>query len=310
MKINGIFYCLLVGVSLTSSLFAKDVTPTWINDPQSECENSNICAVGTGEKSSTASTDAKNNILRYFETKVNSSFKNEVSNTKSGVKETSSEVIMEDASGILKGVKILKTFKGKDGTFYALASLETKKVADEIKLQINSIDEQSTILLEEGKASSVVKLEKLFNDRQKLNAQYMFLTDKKIPETVSYEEIATIKSKVIANAKNYFIKIEDKELRSIVKSNINSHFGKVVGKESKADIIIEGTITTNKEFLDVKGFEKYSVTVELSSNKNGKTIATLNAKEVDTGLDYKQIYNRCMDKISTYIADNFVNLID
>ena len=81
-------------------------------------------------------------------------------------------------------------------------------------------------------------------------------------------------------------------------------------KSYGANIVIKGKITTKKEFLQVSGFEKHSITVEISSIRDGKIINTLTKKETDTGVSYEQVYSKCINRISNYITENFINLIE
>ena len=186
-RISSLFLYSLTSFVLVSGTFAKTL-PQWIDDPSTACDADSICAVGTGASLKLAKTDAKNNIQKYFETKVDSSFTNRVYNDNKNVVETADETIAEETSGILKGVEIKKTFKNGN-EFFALASLNKNLTITELKLNIDLIDKQMLVLVDDDSAASAKKLETLFYQREGLNKKYAFLNGRKVPEYITYEEV-------------------------------------------------------------------------------------------------------------------------
>ncbi|MBO4956657.1 MAG: LPP20 family lipoprotein [Rickettsiales bacterium] len=304
--INFYLYTLLINVFLIGSVYAL---PKWVNDPKLECKEENICAVGIGNNYNLAISDAKNNIQKYFETKISSSFRNELINNNDNVKEYSSEFINEETLGVLKGVEVVKTFNNNK-IFYVLASLDKTKMINEVKTDIQSIDEKMLVLVNEATVSSIKKLEKMFSQREELNKKYLFLTNTKIPEIVKYEDIIDKKNKNKKNSVNYYVDVDNSDVRVLLNNLITENAGSIVNNSINANIVIKGKITTKKEFLQVSGFEKHSITVEISSIRDGKIINTLTKKETDTGVSYEQVYSKCINRISNYITENFINLIE
>ena len=304
--INFYLYTLLIDVFLIGSVYAL---PKWVNDPKLECKEENICAVGIGNNYNLAISDAKNNIQKYFETKISSSFRNELINNNDNIKEYSNEFINEETLGVLKGVEVVKTFNNNK-IFYVLASLDKTKMINEVKTDIQSIDEKMLVLVNEATVSSIKKLEKMFSQREELNKKYLFLTNTKIPEIVKYEDIIDKKNKNKKNSVNYYVDVDNSDVRVLLNNLITENAGSIVNNSINANIVIKGKITTKKEFLQVSGFEKHSMTMEVSSVKEGKIINTLTKKEVDTGMSYEQVYSKCMNRISNYITENFINLIE
>lgn len=304
--INFYLYTLLINVFLIGSVYAL---PKWVNDPKLECKEENICAVGIGNNYNLAISDAKNNIQKYFETKISSSFRNELINNNDNIKEYSNEFINEETLGVLKGVEVVKTFNNNK-IFYVLASLDKTKMINEVKTDIQSIDEKMLVLVNEATVSSIKKLEKMFSQREELNKKYLFLTNTKIPEIVKYEDIIDKKNKNKKNSVNYYVDVDNSDVRVLLNNLITENAGSIVNNSINANIVIKGKITTKKEFLQVSGFEKHSVTVEISSIRDGKIINTLTKKETDTGVSYEQVYSKCINRISNYITENFINLIE
>lgn len=299
-------YILLINIYLLNSIYAL---PKWVNNPKLECREENICAVGIGKNYNLAISDAKNNIQKYFETKISSSFRNELINNNDNIKEYSNEFINEETLGVLKGVEVLKTYN-KNKMFYALVSLDKNKVINEVKNEIQSIDEKMLVLIDETSTISSKKLEKMFSQREELNKKYLFLTNTKIPEIVRYEDIINNKNRNKKNSINYYVDTNNEDVKLLLNNLITETGGNIAKDEINAHIIISGKITIKKEFLQVSGFEKYSVTMEVSSIKDGKIINTLTKKETDTGMSYEQVYSKCMNRISNYITENFINLIE
>ena len=304
--INFCLYILLINIYLLNSIYAL---PKWINEPKLECKEENICAVGIGKDYKLAISDAKNNIQKYFETKISSSFRNELINNNDNIKEYSNEFINEETLGVLKGVEIIKSYS-KNKVFYVLASLDKPKMVNEIKAEIQSIDEKMLVLIDETSTISSRKLEKMFSQREELNKKYLFLTNTKIPEIVRYEDIINNKNRNKKNSISYYIEVNNEDIKVLLSNLITESGGNITNKIEDVGIIIKGKITTKKEFLQVKGFEKYSVMLEISSIKDGKIINTLTKKETDTGMSYTQIYSKCIKRISNYITENFINLIE
>lgn len=304
--INFYLYTLLINVFLIGSVYAL---PKWVNDPKLECKEENICAVGIGNNYNLAISDAKNNIQKYFETKISSSFRNELINNNDNIKEYSNEFINEETLGVLKGVEVVKTFNNNK-IFYVLASLDKTKMINEVKTDIQSIDEKMLVLVNEATVSSIKKLEKMFSQREELNKKYLFLTNTKIPEIVKYEDIIDKKNKNKKNSVNYYVDVDNSDVRVLLNNLITENAGSIVNNSINANIVIKGKITTKKEFLQVSGFEKHSITVEISSIRDGKIINTLTKKETDTGVSYEQVYSKCINRISNYITENFINLIE
>jgi hypothetical protein len=136
------------------------------------------------------------------------------------------------------------------------------------------------------------------------------LTNTKIPEIVRYEDIINKRNKSKKNSVNYYVDIDNKDVRVLLNNLVNEYGGSIVNSDANASVIINGKITVKKEFLQVSGFEKYSVIVEVYAVKDGKIVNTLTTKETDTGMSYEQVYSKCMNRISNYITENFINLIE
>lgn len=285
--------------------------PTWITNVGNECDKNSICATGSGKNLESAKADARSNAQKVFETRVESNFRNEITNRNDITNEYSSDLVNEESSGILKGVEITKTFEN-EGTFYVLATLDKSKTAKEIEFEIKKLDSKMKILLEDKTFSSNKKLENIYFEREKLNNKHLFLTGKNIVEVVKYDKIFKNKKELEKTSAIYFIDIkeEDGSINSLIKNLLSENGIKISNNKQGAKRIIKGSITSKKEFLNVDGFEKYSIILNLETIENGIDINTLNKKITETGMNYEQIYSKVISQFSSFITENFINLIE
>ncbi|MDD2840604.1 MAG: LPP20 family lipoprotein, partial [Rickettsiales bacterium] len=173
MKKNCILTLFVIFLSVNICYASSN--PEWINHPYKECASNEICASGYGKSSNSAKTDARNNILKYFETNVKSTFTSSLSSDEETIKNFSSEDMEELSSGILKGVKIKENFQNKE-EYFAFAVLDKTVVAKELISDINKLDSQMKLLLAEKNPKYNKQLEKSYQKREELNKKYLILT--------------------------------------------------------------------------------------------------------------------------------------
>lgn len=276
--------------------------PDWVLKP--DCGD-NICAVGHGNSLELATTDARNNIQKIFETKVSSKFKNEVNQ----YRDESSETIYEESEGILKGTNIEKTYN-KDNDFYVLAVLDRNKAANDIEFDIKMLDRKMSVLIDDNAVSSSKKLEEMYKKREVLNKKYLFLTGKEIKEEIEYKNVFENNKNNFSKVGSYFINIKDEELKSDISNILIENGIKIATSPSSAKKIISGKITSKKEFLNVDGFEKYTLTLTLQLIDNGKVVKSINKKITDTGMNYNQIHSKIMNQFYKYLEENIINIME
>lgn len=300
-------YLLIIFFITTTESMAK--LPNWILKPQKHCKNNEICAVGSGNNLNIAESDAKSSIQKIFETEIKSSFNSKLSSNNGEVKDYTSENIQENASGVLNGVQISKTHE-ENGKFYAFAVLNKDVYAKSLKSDIEKLDKKLKIVLSD-KAFSRNKAKTFYAERESLNKRYLFLTGKEIPEKTNYSEL--FKKRDISQLDSFYIDIkeEDDSLRNYISELlVNDYNAKIVDSKKESKNILSGNIVFKKEFLKVKGFEKYSATFELKLIKNGSTINTIQTKITETGVDREQIYNKCIDSLKEFINTKIDDLIN
>lgn len=302
MQMNKIFYSFFTLLFIACVNAQADELPEWIS--KQDCGD-NICAVGYGDTLDKATTDARNNIQRIFETKVSSKFQNEVTE----FKDEASEILYEESEGILKGTTIDKVFE-KNGDFYVLAVLDRKKAADDIEFDIKMLDRKMAVLINDDSLSSSKKLNEMYEKREDLNKKYLFLTGKEIVEEVEYKDVFDNNKHNFSQTGSYYVNVEDSEINAFLTNLLIESGVKVVNNSTSAKNILNAEITNKKEFLNVDDFEKYSVTLNLQLISGGKVLKSMNKKVTETGLSYEQIYSKAIEQIGSYLEKNIINILE
>lgn len=301
-------YSFIVFFITICSSFAK--LPNWVLKPQKNCEKNEICAVGSGNNLNAAKSDAKSGIQKTFETQIKSNFNSKLSSSNNEVNDYASESVRERAEGILNGVEITETYE-ENGKFYAFAVLNKDTYAQSLKSDIEKLDKKLKIVLSD-KTFSRSKAKKFYAEREALNKRYLFLTGKEIPERTSYSEL--FKKKNISQSESFYIDMKEEEdgsLASYISELLTQDYNaRIVSSKSEAKNILKGSIAFKKEFLNVKGFEKYSATFKLESRKNNSTINAIHVKVTETGVDRDQIYSKCIDSLKESIDEKIDDLIN
>jgi hypothetical protein len=284
--------------------------PDWIDNPSASFKSNEIYAVGTGESARAASADARANILKYFQTNIDSKFSGSLRGENNTATKLSQADIAETTNGIIKGINITNTYKDKDG-FYALAVLDKKKTINELDYEIDQLDSKMKILSEDKSPSNSSQLEKMYLLRAELNKKYMFLTDTSIKEKVTYEDI--FKSNQEREKLNFYIAIKDDygiaQLKNKLSSLINENGNTSSNDIGRANRILTCHITLEKQYMKVDGFEKYKVNFRIE-NKNGSSVVGVIAQSyTETGRDIEQIYEKAFAQFAIYLDENYQKLL-
>ena len=306
-----IAYILFLSILFGNYCFAKDI-PSWINNPSKECSKNEICSTGNGATPNIAKTDARNNILKYFETKIESSFKSSLSTDEITVKSLKSEDVEELSNGILKGVDIKNTYE-KDGEYYAFAVLDKNIAIKEIKNDIEKADSKMKLLIAENNIKYNKQLENLYIKREELNKRYLVLTGNMMPEVVKYEDIFNAKKKSGELSLTYYFKPSDgyeQEIINFLSNKAVESGAKMTDKESEANRVIVLTINKANLYLNVNGFikQKYVLKIDVN-NKSNETVSTLYQEFIETGRSDSQILEIVNMRMEDYISENMEQVL-
>ena len=291
--------------------FATD-KPEWINNPDSVCPKDSICVVGNGTTPNSAKTDARNGILKFFETNVSAKFSSSLSTDEITLNSTKEEFLAEETEGILKGVKIQESFDdGKE--CYALAALDKKITAKELKSDIQKADSKMKLLVAENNIKYAKQLENLYIKRDLLNKKYLVLTGNMIPEEVSYEDIFQSRKNASETSLVYYLEPVEgyaSQVSDILSNILIDNGAKVANNARSANRIATVSITKTDLFLNVNGFIKqmYSLKIE-TVDSNGEVQSNLFEEFTKTGRSEAQIKEIVNMNIKDYINTNIEQLL-
>lgn len=311
-KVNK-FLTLFSIVFFSSNSFAAKKTPDWVNNVDKECSKNEICAIGNGDTMNMARTDARNNILKYFETSVNARFKSSLSTDEKTIDSSKSEDLEEVSNGILKGVKI-KTTYGEGSDYYALATLNKDVAIKEIKSDIDKADNKMKLLLAENNIKYNRQLEKLYNQRDALNKRYLVLTGNMVPEVVKYEDIFKVKKTSGELSLKYYIENTSDNFSHSIASYLSSilveNGAKIANAEKNANRIVQVTINKTNLHLNIEGFIKqmYSLQIDIYTT-SGNVVSSIYEEFTETGRSEAQIKESISSKIKDYINENIELLL-
>lgn len=308
-----IFFSLLFSsYCFSASKTSNDKMPDWVNNTGSMCAKNEICATGNGTTQNMAKTDARNNILKYFETKVSSQFRSNLSTDETTVQSSKYEDMDEISEGILKGVSIKNTYQS-NGEYFAFAVLNKDVAAKEIRSDIDKADSKMQLLIAENNIKYNKQLEQLYLKREELNKRYLVLTGNMVPEIVKYEDIFNAKKKSGELSLVYYINESEgfgEQVAEYLSSIIIENGAKVVNKKDKANRIINLVVNIKKLHSNVSGFAKqsYILTLEVV-NKNGDKVAKLYKEFNEAGRGESHIRELVNAQIQTYLFEHMEDIL-
>jgi len=317
------FICHLIFImSTTSSIRGEKVIssfPNWVSAPGQSCSKSEICSLGEGANLNQAMTNAREGIQKVFETEITSRFSSSSASSNNEVDfERLQSELTELTNGILKGAEIKHTYQGGHNVF-ALATLNKLKLGSLIFSEIKKLDEKIDVLMKDKHPYSSLTLGELYKKRESLAYRYEFLVGKKLRLSYSYKEIF---DKVRAAYGKILVQIniegdDSEKVLSTVSHSLTDLGIQVLGKtnheksgsQNKQTHFLQLKIKSEKEYLNVRGFEKYNVQfLATLKNKEGLETSSLNYEVVETGRDQRQCLLRALPEIQKYITLNMKEL--
>ncbi|MBT6325982.1 MAG: hypothetical protein HOJ35_08430 [Bdellovibrionales bacterium] len=315
MKIMPILFLLLIVSCSTKPVSYGErrnsfKTPEWVNNSEANCSKQQICAVGSGSGYMNASSTARAEIGKIFETEVKS---NQYVSTNSEGEEYFDSTLEEISEEILQGVIIKESYEdSKDGTIFALAALDKRMTAKLIRKKINELDEKISALYIEGTRASLNKILKIFKVRNKLNQRFHIVQGHFLKSKITTSQI--LEKKRVKAKNNILVKYSlsvpkslHKELSLLIEKILLENDYQVVN--SKSHFSLHGEITSNKLHMNVKGFQKYKLSFNITSkNKSGQKLGVLNFSQVKIGRSFEQASELFMNDLYSHLIENLVEL--
>lgn len=283
-----------VSVPKTGEIFR----PAWLETPQAGCSSDEMCAVGTGGGLNAARIDARAEISKIFETKI------DVSSSASGTLFDTAlhETITEKTNVLLNAVEIKETFKDGE-TVYALAVLDKPIAAAVLQKDIRKIDDALAAALKETSLPAAARAERLFAERNVLNARRAVLTGSFLPDAVPYAEIA-FRKKEAAEKQKIFIESAAPLLEQNVRETLSGVGYILSAEKSGANLQISVSFTSEQQHINVEGFVRFLFGFKLEvTDKNGVKTETAAASFSETGRTYNQAFENAADSYKKLLSE-------
>jgi hypothetical protein len=291
-------------------------TPTWVYEPMSGCKSqTEICASAEGDSIQAADSSARKSLASTFETQIKAEFTSNTASSQADMDPSTAEYIQETYNQLnetvdqsLKGVEIKLRFE-QAGVFYALASLDKRKAADRIRQEMRGIDKKLAVMLDKKKRSLYKKMLTLHGVREDLASRYHFLMEMKPGEKVTLVDINSVKygkaSKVLRIALNMSGEMGDVGTKL---KNILAQVGHQIVR-SNSNVKINGSVTALKEFFNVKGFQKYTFTLNISAlNSKGAKIGSIVSSQTAVGRSKQDVFRKVQNKFNKIVDDQLEDL--
>ena len=265
---------------------SKEV-PGWVYAPYEECvEERELCATGEAKTYAESDAQAKANLASIFEVQIKTDLKVNTNSTQgmpwaSEVRQEVQQSLQESVNQILETVQVKKHFK-KDRLTYALASLDRSKASDLLRGRLDKIDEELESLWSRRQRTNMRKIYKLTLEREKLNERYSIVSGMPKKAPVTHAQFLAWKDSR-PKSESLALKLEgtpDWLREKIHEMLTESGFKLVKGDASKS---VQVKVESKKEYLNVQGFEKYTVTMNLVSFENGEKNKVISTSETVTG---------------------------
>ncbi len=312
------FFISTCSVSKKSYSGSDEDVPSWVYSPMESCSDATeMCASGEGESLYLADLNARKSIAAIFETQITSESNSYSSSSGSieledpKVQEELSIQVTEKIDLILEGVEI-KHRHQVENVYFALAILDKVKAWKKLEKEIADIDDKLADYKKRGKRSTLKKMYSLYELRARINERYAFLRGSPKKQIVSLADIKEIQFGKSSAAKKIAIGIDteiSEETVEHLEAMLTGFGHEVVKEDDKFDIKIVGSIKQKKEFMKVKGFEKYSITFYLvSKNERGVKVGGISFKEVSVGRSKEDAYLKVDSQIRDYIDEHIDEL--
>lgn len=301
---------IILAFTLLLSLYAQaaDKKPKWVDVPSKGCSaKKEICAVGFGEGRMEAERLAKVELSKYLSNNVSGKFTSNLASQSGQTTEELSEQIKEETDNVLEGASIKEVFEAKTG-FYALAMMDKSKAAQGLKLKIDNLDTEIKVLHEDESTTAKAKLKKMFGKRQGLNQTYRLLSGVEIPSPINASDIlkasqAALKT-IIAHV--YLDEDEPKSIEAQIISLLSAQGYKVTSgrvRNPKATHIVTGEVISEKQYMNVAGFEKYKFIVKVSAQTAEKVISGhFNLEGTASGRNLQQSYEKVLTELTPKLS--------
>lgn len=273
--------------------------PAWLEKPDAGCSADELCAVGEGTGRNAAGINARLELAKILETKIDAVSAVSETETEAGL----SQNVTERTDFLLNTAEIRETFEGGKSV-YALAVLNKPLSAAILKKDIEKLDENIKDAVSRGSLPDAVKAERAAVQRKSLNAKYAVLTGDFLPEKVSYADVLDCKRKA-TEGKVLFVRSESPLLTQSVRSVLEQAGYALAGTGGRQAVTLDVLFSSGKQHLNVKGFVRYLFNFRLVfTDAKGVRKETAVASFSETGRTYGQAFEYAAESYRSYLAEN------
>lgn len=281
--------------------------PLWLYSSQEFCGDKMICASAEGATFAESDARAQKALAGIFEMRVKGEFKFS-KHSFSGDEQSEMQEYVEDTISkkidlVLKGAKISERFK-KDGLMFSLASLDKEATKALLTQEIRGVNDKLKHFYGLKSKLYVKKLNILYNERELLNEKLIIVDESGIPSPISFEQINSLKFSAGGGSKlSLDMQTNVPESLQEKLAEIFTGVGYKITKKKDQDYSIMIDFSENEEFLNVRGFKKFTFEMNLfAKNKKGKKIGSYVVSLVSNG--------RSKDDAFLKIKRKFVNQLE
>jgi hypothetical protein len=286
--------------------------PLWVYSPYDDCLQTNeLCAVGEAKSQNEANAMARMNLASIFEVQVRSDLSIENSTQQifpwqGEVRQEVHQSVNESVNEILETVQIKRNYKYQKLNF-ALASLDRIKVSELLGNRLKKIDDELNILWSKKSRINLRKIIRLYLEREKINDRFSIISGAGHPARMTYREIVEWRlQKPRVEPLALRIGQAPEWMTEKIKEILTEAGFKIV--KGDAEKAVSLNMESIREFLNVKGFEKYTFTLNLLSFEKGEKNKFLTASETVTGRTQADALIKVKSFFNNYIENHLSEL--
>ncbi|MEE3078659.1 MAG: hypothetical protein VX341_04920 [Bdellovibrionota bacterium] len=264
----------------------------------SACKKGYLCGSGCGLHEAEADGAARAQIGKMFKVKVTSSFTSARAEFGELDESYVHEVIDEYIEENLEGITIENRVEDGD-EICATAVLNKINFSVNIKNKMMALNKESKELKASGNR---LAWEKIRVNNSKLSQLGSIFSGVEVDSVSNVIPVPVLKSKPIT------INVENTGDSPLFKNLIVSRILRNGYKKGKSDKLINIKLDLKKIPLNISGFEKYELTVDLKTFKGKKEVAKSYARIVKTGRNKEQVIDKIFTDFKDALPSYFVDL--
>lgn len=280
--------------------------PAWVYDINSECDTrAYLCASSEGESLEEADLNSKKTLASILELKVNSNSEIKrfglINLESKGLQENIKIKVQEEVDMILNGVKVIKRFK-KNDSYYSYSILDKKVALKVLKDKVKSLDSKMVSLYSQKRRVYVNRLLSLLSQRKAFESEITVLDGNVKKAPLTYDNIYYLKKKN-TYSKKLHVKLLDSIpphlLKKIEEELISLGF---ILTKSEANYILKVNFSLKEEYLNVKGFRKFSFHLTIGSfDKKLSKRGVVSISKVSTGRTKGDALSTVIEEIASKV---------